>query len=204
MRVVQISFVIGMFAVLFATNARAQIVDLNNPYECVQGCGFSLGDRLATPVLAPIAFVRFCTQHPADCKVSHMEVDGKPVILTRARLVDLLEVNRGVNESIKPQANIKSVLTDEWRLAPSLGDCNDYAVTKRHELLARGWPSRSLLLAEVLLASGEHHLVLLVRTREDDLVLDNLSWKIRPASQSRYRWVRAQQVENPMYWSTLQ
>jgi predicted transglutaminase-like cysteine proteinase len=69
-------------------------------------------------------------------------------------LIELSKVNRDVNHSIKPQAKLKSVLAEEWLVAPRQGDCSDYAVTKRHELLARGWPSHSLLLAEVVVTSG--------------------------------------------------
>jgi predicted transglutaminase-like cysteine proteinase len=42
-------------------------------------------------------------------------------------------------------------------------------------LLARGWPSRSLLLSEVVIPTGEHHQLLVVRVKNGDLVLDNLS-----------------------------
>ena len=73
-----------------------------------------------------------------------------------------------------------------WLVAPHQGDCTDYAVTKRHELLARGWSSHSLLLTEVVVASGEHHLVLVVRTSEGDFVLDNLNAHVRPISQITY------------------
>ncbi len=127
----------------------------------------------------------------------------RPVELTKARMAELVKVNRDVNRAIRPQANTNGVLAEEWLVSPREGDCNDYAVTKRHELLARGWPSRSLLLAEVVVASGEHHLVLVVRTREDDLVLDNLNWNVRPVSQIGYQWVRAQQASNPKFWSTI-
>jgi predicted transglutaminase-like cysteine proteinase len=157
----------------------------------------------STPVLAPAAFVRFCIRYPNDCKVRQTEFDQRPVPLTTARLIELSEINRDVNQSIKPQAKRKSVLAEDWVVAPYEGDCTDYAVTKRHELLARGWPSHSLLLAEVVVASGEHHLVLVVRTSEADLVLDNLNGDVRPVSQIEYRWVRAQQAENPKFWSTI-
>jgi predicted transglutaminase-like cysteine proteinase len=50
----------------------------------------------------------------------------------------------------------------EMGRGPSSGDCNDYAVTRRHDLIARGWPARSLLLAEVITSWGEHHLVVVV------------------------------------------
>ena len=88
-------------------------------------------------------------------------------------------------------------------VGPRAGDCNDYAVTKRHELLARGWSARSLLLAEVAIDSGEHHLVLVVRTGDGDFVLDNLSAHIRPWSKMSYRWLRIQSPKNPNYWSTI-
>ncbi len=156
-----------------------------------------------TPVLAPTAFIDFCSRYPEDCKVQANDFDQAPVPLTQVRLAELSKINREVNNSIKPQENLGGVLAETWLVAPSHGDCNDYAVTKRHVLLARGWPSRSLLLAEVVLYSGEHHLVLIVRTRDGDLVLDNLSMDIRPASQSKYRWVRAQKETNPRFWSTI-
>jgi predicted transglutaminase-like cysteine proteinase len=156
-----------------------------------------------TPSLAPMAFVRFCMRYPQDCKVRRMAYRPKPVALSEARRAELIKVNRNVNRAIRPQENINGVMAEEWLVSPREGDCNDYAVTKRHELLARGWPSRSLLLAEVVVSSGEHHLVLVVRTREDDVVLDNLNWNIRPVSQIHYQWVRAQQAKNPQFWSTI-
>ena len=155
------------------------------------------------PVLAPVAFVRFCMRYHEDCKVSPMGSDRAPIPLTKARLAELAKVNQDVNRAIKPEANLGGVMAEEWLVAPRQGDCNDYAVTKRHELLARGWPSHSLLLTEVVVASGEHHLVLVVRTSEDDFVLDNLSAHVRPVSQIAYEWVRAQQIENPKFWAKI-
>ena len=156
-----------------------------------------------TPTLAPMAFMRFCARYPRDCKASRIMFRPTPVALTKARKAELEKVNRGVNRAIKPQENTDGVMAEEWLVSPREGDCNDYAVTKRHELLARGWPSRSLLLAEVVIASGEHHLILVVRTRENDFVLDNLNWNVRPVSEIGYQWVRAQQTKNPRYWSTI-
>jgi predicted transglutaminase-like cysteine proteinase len=154
------------------------------------------------PSLAPMAFMRFCMRYPDDCKISAPLFRSRPISLTSARRAELVQVNREVNRAIKPQANIHGVLAEEWLLSPREGDCNDYAVTKRHELLQRGWPSRALLLAEVVVASGEHHLILVVRTREEDLALDNLNWNVRPVAQIQYEWVRAQQANNPKFWST--
>src|SRR5205814_7262803 len=107
--------------------------------------------------------------------------------LTPQRRRDLVEVNAKVNRSIKPEANLLGLAGEKWIVSPKSGDCNDYAVTKQHELLARGWPSRTLLLAEVVTNWGEHHLVLVVRTAEGDLVLDNLSANVRPSSKTPYQ-----------------
>ncbi len=156
-----------------------------------------------TPTLAPMSFVRFCMQYPQDCKAPRMAFRPRPVALTKARRAELAKVNSDANRAIRPKANNNGVMAEEWLISPREGDCKDYAVTKRHELLARGWPSRSLLLTEVVVPSGEHHVVLVVRTREDDLVLDNLNWNVRPVSQIRYQWVRAQQASNPKFWSTI-
>ncbi len=39
------------------------------------------------------------------------------------------------------------------------GNCHDYAVTKRHELIRQGWPAASLRLAVAYTPSGIGHLV---------------------------------------------
>ena len=162
-------------------------------------------DRISfdIPSLAPMAFVRFCMRYPQDCKVRGMALRPELASLTKMERAELVKVNRDVNRAITPHEKTNGVSAEEWLLSPREGDCKDYAVTKRHELLARGWPSSSLLLTEVIVASGEHHLVLVVRTREDDLVLDNLNENVRPVLQVPYQWVRAQQTKNPKLWSTI-
>jgi Bacterial transglutaminase-like cysteine proteinase BTLCP len=79
-----------------------------------------------------------------------------------------------------------------WSIDPVFGDCNDYAVSKRHELLTRGWPMGDLLLSEVVIPSGEHHLVLVARTSTADLVLGNMQPLVRDWVEVEYRWVRIQ------------
>jgi len=160
--------------------------------------------KLDAPSLAPIGHTRFCLQYPEDCEVRRMMAFRRsPVALTEARWAELVKVNREINRAISPQRNNAGLWGEEWLISPKAGDCNDYAVTKRHELLARGWPSRSLLLAEVVMPSREHHLVLIVRTLEGDFVLDNMNANIRGWTKTPYQWVRAQSPRNPKFWSTI-
>ena len=155
------------------------------------------------PVLSPFAYTRFCLAYPDECKVHKMVFRGGAITLTAKRRAELVKVNAEVNRAITPQPNTKGLSAEKWLIAPKSGECHDYAVTKRHDLIARGWPARALLLAEVIVASGEHHLVLVVRTHEGDLVADNLNANIRNWSKTGYEWVRIQTPTNPLYWARL-
>jgi predicted transglutaminase-like cysteine proteinase len=160
------------------------------------------GSRLefGAPVLAPFAHTRFCLKNPDDCRTTG-EADAFD--LTRSRAEELRQVNLQVNRAIRPQHMDETPATEKWEIGPAVGDCNDYAVTKRHDLLARGWPSGSLLLAEVITGWGEHHLVLVVRTKQGDYVADSLASRIRPWSETGYEWVRVQLPRNPNLWASV-
>ena len=157
--------------------------------------------HLSSPVLAPMAFSRFCLGNREDCEIHRLR-DASGV--TRARWGEVARINAEVNRAIAPQEDDGDVVDETWRVAPAAGACHDYAVTKRHELIQLGWPSRALLLAEVVTRWGEHHLVLVVRTRAGDFVADNLYPSVRPWYAAPYRWLKIQTPENPMYWSTVE
>jgi predicted transglutaminase-like cysteine proteinase len=159
--------------------------------------------QMSSPALPPFAHSKFCVQYPSDCEVHRIAFRGGKAKMTPQRWLDLVAINNEVNKSIVFQRNEGGVATEEWLISPARGDCNDYAVTKRHELLVRGWPSRALLLAEVVTSWGEHHLVLLVRTEQGDFVADSLSHKVRPWAEAPYQWVRMQTPKNPRYWAAI-
>jgi predicted transglutaminase-like cysteine proteinase len=154
------------------------------------------------PALPPMAFTEFCHRYEDECRKKPM-FRGGPVRLTADRWADLKEVNQAVNQSIIPEANELGLAAETWLINPDRGDCNDYAVTKRHELLDRGWPARALLLSEVVTNSGQHHLVLVVRTKSGDIVLDNLTPQIKPWSRAPYRWVRIQMPNQNRLWAMI-
>jgi predicted transglutaminase-like cysteine proteinase len=161
------------------------------------------------PTLAPMAHTRFCLRYADDCEVRGDNLWKRNVAMTVERLNELNSVNRQVNRDITPQLNLGGLATEEWIISPRAGECHDYAVTKRHELLAQGWPSRALLLSEVVVPSGEHHLVLVVGMTDPDtaeavnLVLDNLNYNLRPVGLTPYRWLRMESPDNPKFWSTV-
>jgi predicted transglutaminase-like cysteine proteinase len=154
--------------------------------------------------LGPFAYTHFCLRYPEECRMREGRLAGSDLpALTPERRSELDGVNAAVNRSITPRPHAGRGTYDTWTIAPSDGDCNDFAVTKRHELLARGWPSRALLLAEVVTAWGDHHLVLVARTIQGDLVLDNLSPRVRDWTVTGYAWLRAQMPTEPALWARV-
>ncbi len=152
------------------------------------------------PSFAPMGHVRFCLQHVEDCKIHGNDFRRRTIALTSERWTELMQVNREVNRDIIPQPDEVGVAGEMWSVHPKVGACYDYAVTKRHYLLARGWPSSALLLSEVVTLWGEHHLVLVVRLAQGNVVLDNLDSNIRTVEMVRYQWVRIQSKSNPKFW----
>ncbi len=155
--------------------------------------------RPSDNVLPPFGHTVFCLQYPLECKRTPSRRDFR---ITRERLDELEDVNNSVNDEIQPVARGDNA-TAQWSIDPPSGECGDYAVTKRHVLLQKGWPAERLLLAEVVLATGQHHLVLLVRTTTTSWVLDNLRSEVPEVSQVRgnYIWIRIETPENPKSWT---
>lgn len=158
--------------------------------------------RFETPTLPPMAYTMFCLRYADECRTQPL-FRGGLVRLTGERWVILKQINQTVNRSIIPEDAELSSGVEAWLINPDRGDCNDYAVTKRHELLKRGWPSGALLLSQVVTGWGKHHLILVVRTRSGDLVLDNLTPVVKPWARVPYRWVRIQIPSEHRLWTTI-
>ena len=159
------------------------------------------GSRSSNPHLTvgsryspPFAFIVFCVRNPGECRTSSPD----EVVLDNELMATLQSVNRAVNRSIRP----RSERGDVWRVNVSAGDCEDYALTKRSRLIAAGFPPGALRIAIVRIASGEGHAVLVVKTDQADLVLDNRTNTIRPWNETGLRWV-AMSGANPRNWTNI-
>lgn len=147
--------------------------------------------------LAPLQFVKFCMNYRIECDAEA----GAQALPPADRAMEMLrEVNTSVNEAISPLRKSTDPMAAHWKVSPAAGDCNDYAVTKRHQLIARGWPQSALRLAVVLTDGGRGHLVLVVRLPDGDVVLDNLARNVRPWNSLGYTWISMQSSANPRFW----
>ena len=126
--------------------------------------------KTAGKAFAPPAFAPFCNQQPRLCRTGG---GTDMVVLLPEKARQLQEVNSSVNARIKERSDLETVgKEDDWRLPTTYGDCEDFAILKKSELLKRGWPA-SVLLLTVARYRGQGHTVLTVRTSEGDLVLEH-------------------------------
>jgi predicted transglutaminase-like cysteine proteinase len=150
----------------------------------------------------PYGFVSFCARMPAECVVSSH--DESRFEATPERLSELDVVNRKVNHDIEPATDMEVYgVAEYWTLPKTRGDCEDYALLKRHILIARGWPSGTLLMTVVRDEKNEGHAVLTVRTTQGDYILDNKIDVVRLWNQTPYHYVMRQSYLDPKVWISL-
>ncbi|RUP10968.1 transglutaminase-like cysteine peptidase [Hyphomicrobium sp.] len=150
----------------------------------------------------PYGFVAFCDRMPQECIVT--SPDDARYQATPQSLSELDEVNRGVNHEIEPATDMEVYgVVEYWTLPKTRGDCEDYALLKRHRLIARGWPSSVLLMTVVRDEKNEGHAVLTARTTQGDFILDNKVDVVRLWNQTPYHYVMRQSYMDPKVWVSL-
>jgi predicted transglutaminase-like cysteine proteinase len=139
-----------------------------------------------------MGFVVMCVQNPSECKGGGADT----IDATNKVMSTLKQVNATVNKRMQPLADAG---VDVWTVNATAGDCEDYVLAKRKELVRSGIPPSSLRIAAVKTRDGIGHAVLVVNTTRGQYVLDNLTAAIRPLPQTGYRVV-AMQSADPYVW----
>ncbi|MDP5216141.1 transglutaminase-like cysteine peptidase [Ruegeria sp. 2205SS24-7] len=127
--------------------------------------------------------------------------------LGSVREFDLVrQVNRQVNAVTRDVTDRQQYnMEEKWALPTRLGgDCEDFALLKKRDLIRLGVDPRKLLLATVLDRRRNAHAVLIYRSAQGDLVLDNLSNQIRPWQATGYIFLRMQDPRRPRSWVGVQ
>lgn len=150
----------------------------------------------------PFGFVGFCDRTPSECDRGPLEESR--FVLTPGRLAELDDVNRTVNRTIEPATDLEIYgKVEYWTLPTTRGDCEDYALLKRHRLIANGWPASALLITVVRDEKAEGHAILTARTAQGDFLLDNKTDEIKLWSRSTYTFVMRQSYLDPKLWMSL-
>ncbi len=151
----------------------------------------------------PIGHYEFCKLNRSECVPT---VDDKgPAVLTEARWKAMLTVNYEVNSTIEPMTDYDIYGVEErWAYPNQVGDCEDFVLEKRRQLIAAGFSPADLLITVVLQPNGEGHAVLTVRTDRGDFVLDNLRNRIMLWYDTEYTFLKRQASYDPGRWVKLQ
>ena len=147
----------------------------------------------------PAGVTGFCMRHMDECG---KQAQGSVIVeLTGAKQRELDEVQANINAAIQPVEDPNHV----WEYPVNgQGDCNKFALAKRRELIAKGWPREALLLTVAMTEHGEAHLVLVVTTSEGTLVLDNRLQQVVDWRRLPYRWVEQQSPVQLTSWVSIQ
>ncbi len=158
--------------------------------------------RVHRPALPPYGYLRFCAESPRECVAGpfgEARLEG-----TADRMAELDLLNRHVNRTVEPATDqeIYGEL-ERWTLPGKRGDCEDYALLKRHLLMKRGWPASALLITVVRDEKNEGHAVLTARTSKGDYILDNKTDEMRLWHETPYVFVMRQSYIDPNVWLSL-
>jgi len=152
------------------------------------------------PTGVPIGYYQLCVDRPSLCQARRGRLpvthDGS-VLASSAAMTQLAAVNDDVNASIHPN------YSEDWTPGRSVGDCKDFAMTKRQRLIQAGWPSSAVPVAIVRTGIGEKHLILIARTSAGDYVLDNLNSRVAPWTSASYSWEKIQSPAGGLDWRSF-
>lgn len=151
----------------------------------------------------PVGHYEFCQRQPAECDQATPK--RAPVELTRKLWAAIVDVNNLVNTMVTPRTDWQIWGVEErWSYPVSgVGDCEDYALEKRRQLMKIGVPAGNLLMTVVRQPNGDGHAVLTVRTSLGDFVLDNLEPRVLAWDETPYQFLKRQSERNSGVWVSI-
>jgi predicted transglutaminase-like cysteine proteinase len=147
----------------------------------------------------PVGHLEFCASHPGECRANDRIVPAME--LTDNTWQQLVSVNAYYNQNVRPVTDQDLYKVAEfWTFPNGFGDCEDFALAKRRDLINSGWDPSTLMIAVVKEANGNGHAVLLARTDRGDLVLDNQDGTIRLWNETPYKFIKRQSQAHSGQW----
>jgi predicted transglutaminase-like cysteine proteinase len=147
------------------------------------------------------AWNTFCARFASECRINLQE---ESIIALSPGIWSLLSsVNTRVNATIRPLTDEEHWgVTDRWGYPEDgAGDCEDYQLLKRKQLVEAGLPRRALRMTVVIDEKGEGHAVLMARTDRGDFILDNKTDVIRSWHETGYIYVKREGQDNKAWIS---
>ena len=149
--------------------------------------------ELGEKVIPPIGYIVFCARNSNECGSS----ESKILRLTEDSWEKLQTIQWEVNHSVRYRHDEK----EKWSYVDQgFGDCEDYALEKRRQLVAVGIPRSALVLSTVTTKTGNYHAVLVVVTDKGDFVLDSHFKSVMHWERNPYTWRTREDTKDPMKW----
>ncbi len=175
------------------------------------GCGPAAVAGIPSATYAPTAgrtsvpygWIDFCNRYAPECDAPAMP--AADANLTSRSFAEIDKINRRINASVVPITDMDHWgVVDRWDYPlDGKGDCEDYALLKRKVLIEAGYPRQALLMTVVRDKQGDGHAVLTVRTNRGEFVLDNLTDRVKPWTETGYKFVKRQSQEDPNIWISI-
>jgi predicted transglutaminase-like cysteine proteinase len=193
---------VGMCAVTSVLNAIALtgFVLAGAALPAWSGTGSEAHLLARQPIAAPVGFKGVCARYEWACARSGRDNAQSGSALQLAKVV-----NTSVNRTTRSVSDRRQYGNEEvWALPTSYGgDCEDIVLLKKRELIRQGIAPERLLIATVLDRRRSAHAVLVLRTGDEDLVLDNLKNRILPWRKTGYSFLRMQNPSAPHKWDAV-
>lgn len=195
------------FAALTATLGLSIIVAA--PATAQDDDSYLPGSKIGTQITVnygnakpPSGFLALCKRLPENCE-DVSSATGEPVI-SPAQWATIDLINRDVNRRIASVSDRDLYGQEEfWAYPTNAGDCEDYVLEKRRQLVSAGIPAATLLITVVLDEHGEGHAVLTVSSAAGDYILDNRRNEILHWSAVNYKFLKRQSPARPSHWVAL-
>ena len=199
---------------LLATLAISALGWADAPAQAAGYWPASLGNSASAPLMrelaggairGPAGWEAWCADHADKCGRQTPAV----IALTPATAALLDEVFHAVHARITPEQEPPG--QDVWRVIEGhgRGDCEDYALTWREELVQAGLPRGALDIAVAETEQGEIHAVLAIHTDQGTVVFDNRHKTPKAWSALPYAWLAIEPLTAPSVlqiatpWQTL-
>lgn len=180
----------------------------------VLGAFLPLNAAIPAPIIAgamvtgsitsqPIGHYEFCRLNRDECNVR--SIDIVPARVTEHGWKIVRDINTAVNAAITPMTDKEIYGREEvWAYPVDAGDCEDFVLLKRRQLMQAGFAVADLLITVVRKPDGEGHAVLTLRTTEGDFVMDNLNDRVTPWFETPYTFLKRQASFDTGRWVTIE
>ena len=170
---------------------------------CVLGSTKSLAQSvgahlpLAEQIAPPNGAKHLCSDMAWACESSRSSS-----LPTEHQLRLAKRLSREINRRVRPVEDIRQYKTEEHWALPTVrgGDCEDVALLKKKELIARGVAPERLLMATVMSRRTGPHAVLVLRLASGDYVLDSVTATVKLWHRTGYTFLKVQNPERPRTW----